>query len=214
MEENAYKALAHIKQIANDAKICVSKEIPFDEEMTKELNNLAELAYIVEAYHIKAEDGVFARKVAAVPRHIFSQLIAWRKLESETMKSVARCYRILYNVAKTATANNEPHSIGEPFDYCSNGGWIQSYNEAMGKYFPKAIEKGWMEKGEASYKWKGSRAELAYFCGRVFCTGNKPFPGKALKELFGVGRLQAAYDQAMLSKKPQAWRNRIDSIFD
>ena len=93
--------------------------------------------------------------------------------------------------------------------------------------FPKAIERGWMKKTTGGAKWLGtdgnaSKAQLAYFCGRVYgyelnskVNGNAGghVPYEALQRYFNVTRLDRSLKQCYEAKKEQPWRKIIDSIF-
>lgn len=93
------------------------------------------------------------------------------------------------------------------------------------KYFAKAIEKHYMVAGGDKFRWlgtgdRGPNSQLAYFCGRVYnyeftFKGNAgdPFPEDSLNALFGVKRLRSSLEQVYLAQNPQAWRNKIDCIF-
>ena len=81
-------------------------------------------------------------------------------------------------------------------------------------FFAKAIEAGLMEKTDRGYKWAAGKASLSYFLECVYDPdGCRQIPYKALEVLFGETRLAVALSQAMTAKKPQRWRERIDSLF-
>lgn len=88
------------------------------------------------------------------------------------------------------------------------------------EYFTTAIKKGYMKKTETGYKWlyggaRGCKVCLAYFTEKVFCpNNNESYPETELDKLFGVTRLQSALTQMYDAKKPQKWRNDIDSLFE
>lgn len=100
--------------------------------------------------------------------------------------------------------------------------------EIARKVFGKAIANGWMSKTASGYKWRGidgkaSKAQLAYLCGKVYgyqygntYSGNvgDRVPYEALQALFSITRLDRALRQANEAKKPQRWRQIIDSLFD
>lgn len=96
----AYQAIAQIRQIVHDAGLCVANEIPCGSVLKRDLNRLEELAHIVRAYYDATKGDVFAREVASIPRHVFPQIIAWKQLQSKTQTSVARCFKILYEIGK------------------------------------------------------------------------------------------------------------------
>lgn len=102
--------------------------------------------------------------------------------------------------------------------------------ETARKMFGRAIAKGWMSREASGYKWQGidgnggwgSKAQLAYFCGKV-CgykyTANRGnvggrVPYEDLQALFDVTRLDQALPQVHTAKNPQRWRQTIDSLFD
>ena len=96
--------------------------------------------------------------------------------------------------------------------------------------FAAALEKGWMIKNGNGYEWrgvdgKGSIAQFAYFCGRIYgykwgykstiYGGNdgEHIPWEALQALFSTkGNLHKSISQVYNSKKPQPWRSLIDAI--
>ena len=90
--------------------------------------------------------------------------------------------------------------------------------ENVKKYFTKAIEAGLMQEEVNGYKWlhnKGMKASLGYFLHKVFNpNGTTQIPYKRVESLFNVFRLDVAIDQALTVKKPQKWRNEIDTLFD
>ena len=82
------------------------------------------------------------------------------------------------------------------------------------EYFNKALSLGWMEKTEAGFKWKKSKAELAYFCEKIYCPNQQGrFPETALNKLFNVTRLQSALSKVYDAIKEQSWKHTIDNIF-
>lgn len=92
-------------------------------------------------------------------------------------------------------------------------------NDRAREYLNKAQEAGFIAKTSTGYKWtmtagRGALAQLAYFCGRVYCPGNVgKLPETALNRLFGVSRIGAALTQVN-NARPQKWRQKIDSIFE
>ena len=96
--------------------------------------------------------------------------------------------------------------------------------------FAEAIARRWMAEKGNGYEWrgvtdKGKKAQLAYFCGRVYgykwgytnttSGGNvgKRVPWQALQALFSFhGDLHKSLRQ-VYDAKPQPWRRIIDSIF-
>ncbi len=93
-------------------------------------------------------------------------------------------------------------------------------------YFPRAIEAGYMEKTETGYRWlyggqKGSKARLAYFLERVYCSTptDRITAGqwRQLELLFGVVRLDRSAQQNADTGKTKAveiWRSAINKLFD
>ena len=88
------------------------------------------------------------------------------------------------------------------------------------KYFDIALEAHFIAKTTKGYKWtlkvgRGSLAQLAYFCSRIYCPGAMgSFPEAALNTLFGVSRLGSALSQVFNAKTPQGWRSTIDGLFE
>lgn len=214
----AYQAIAQIKQIVHDAGLCVANEIPCGSVLKRDLNRLEELAYIVRGYYDATKDNAFANEVASIHRHVFLQIIPWKKLQSKTQASVARCLKILHDIATHANEpqqepvkpDTKPMGLDEALDFCRD-----ERRERAKVYFKKAMQKEWMKATGTGLKWNKSKVELAYFCGRVFCPENtEKFPGTALDKLFGANRLQSALTQICSEKKPQKWRSIIDSIFE
>lgn len=80
------------------------------------------------------------------------------------------------------------------------------------KYFERAIEKGYIESSPNGLKWTKTKAQLAYFCEKVFCP--KPtdsFPETALNALFNVKRLLSSKTALYDAKKEPVWKNVIQS---
>lgn len=216
----AYQSIAQIRQIVHDAGLCVANEIPCGSVLKHDLNRLEELAYIVRAYYDATKDKAFVREVASVPRHVFPQIIAWKQLQlqSKTQTSVARCFKILYEIAANANEPQQTHDklearqigIDEALAFCRD-----ERLERAKVYFKKAMQIGWIKATGTGLKWNKTRVELAYFCSKVFCPENKEqFPGTALDKLFGANRLQSALTQMMCAKKTPKWKATIDSIFE
>lgn len=92
--------------------------------------------------------------------------------------------------------------------------------ERAKKYFPRAVEAGYMELTETGYKWlfggaAGGKARLAYFLHKVYNPdGCSQIPYKRLNALFGVVRLDVAIDQMLYAKRAQKWRPQIDILFN
>ena len=89
--------------------------------------------------------------------------------------------------------------------------------ERARKAFAKAVEAGYIEKTATGYRWLyngGSKASLSYFVVQVYNPdGAGITPYKALDELFGVSRLDSAYNKAVLeTKQEQKWREPIDEL--
>ena len=95
--------------------------------------------------------------------------------------------------------------------------------------FDKALGAGLMEKNGEHYKWKGSKVQLAYICGRIYCE-DKPkydvreakyfwkfgrtefFPESDLNELFEVTDLAQSRQNRKDSPVPQG-SDKIDELF-
>lgn len=87
------------------------------------------------------------------------------------------------------------------------------------EYFGRALEHGFIGKTSTGYEWtlkkgRGSLAQLAYFCSRVYCPNNTGrLPEAALNKLFGVSRIGSSLTQISNAKEPQEWRKTVDRIF-
>lgn len=93
------------------------------------------------------------------------------------------------------------------------------------RYFKIAINKNYLKITGNTFKWVGTgdngrKAQLAYFCGRIYgyensMAGNKGanFPEDSLCELFRETRLYSSLKQVYDAKKTQAWKIKIDAIF-
>lgn len=95
--------------------------------------------------------------------------------------------------------------------------------------FARALKAGLMEEVDGHYKWKESKALLAYMCGRIYC-GDKPgydereektywkfgrtefFPETELNALFGVKALGQSRTNRKDLAVPQG-SNKIDDLF-
>lgn len=102
--------------------------------------------------------------------------------------------------------------------------------ELARKIFARAIEAGFMEENGAHYKWKLSKALLAYMCGRIYC-GDKPeysdsdeksfwkygssgfFPDAELSALFGQSELGQSRQNRKDLAVPQK-SHKIDKLFE
>lgn len=94
--------------------------------------------------------------------------------------------------------------------------------ERARKYFPRAINAGWMkpDSGTRGFKWefggpRGGKARLGYFVWKVYCPTNKEkMPENAINKLFGVNRIGSSITQLFDAQKPQKWKGEIDSLFE
>ena len=137
-------------------------------------------------------------------------------------------------VASIYSSGAEPQQQGQALQHQSEALPLpESLNtETAHKVFGRAIVRGWMSKTASGYKWqgidgkggRGSKAQLAYLCGKVYGyshttnSGNVGgrVPLEALQTLFDVTRLDRALLQVYETKngRPQRWRQTIDSLFD
>ena len=82
--------------------------------------------------------------------------------------------------------------------------------EAM-KYFPRAVDCGYMELTAAGYKWLSKQVRLGYFCLKIY---PQPRPITALEKYFGVTKLSASISQADLKPSRadvKQWRVEMDN---
>ena len=97
------------------------------------------------------------------------------------------------------------------------------------KVFQKALEVNLMEIDNGHYKWNGTKVQLAYMCGRIYC-GDKPkyderedksywrfgwtefFPDSELNALFEVTDLGQSRSNRKDLAVPQG-SNKIDDLF-
>lgn len=102
--------------------------------------------------------------------------------------------------------------------------------ELARKVFARAIEAGFMEEDGVHYKWKLSKALLAYMCGRIYC-GDKSeysdtdeksfwkygssgfFPDAELSALFGQSELGQSRQNRKDLAVPQK-SHEIDKLFE
>lgn len=96
--------------------------------------------------------------------------------------------------------------------------------------FARTLEAGFMEENGAHYKWKLSKALLAYMCGRIYC-GDRPdyiemeeksfwkygssgfFPDAELSSLFGQSELGQSRQNRKDMVVPQK-SQQIDKLFE
>jgi hypothetical protein len=103
--------------------------------------------------------------------------------------------------------------------------------ELARKIFAKAIEEGYMEEAGSHYSWKGTKALLAYMCGRIYC-GDYPeyskyeqktfwefsnglFPDVELNALFeqtGIGQSSASRLSIRSTRDNRSWLRRLYSL--
>ena len=98
------------------------------------------------------------------------------------------------------------------------------------KIFQRAIDRGLIKKTATGLEWlqigtKGGKTQLAYFCGKIcgYENGgeNGGYKGNVgnrvcyneFEKLFNVSRLDRALAQCYEAKKPQWWREEIDTLF-
>jgi hypothetical protein len=98
------------------------------------------------------------------------------------------------------------------------------------KVFPKAIEDGLMKVTDGHYQWLGTKVQLAYLCGRIYC-GDRPvkeakterclwkygqldyFPDTDLNALFNVKDLKQSRNNRKDALVPNN-ASRIDALFE
>lgn len=102
--------------------------------------------------------------------------------------------------------------------------------ELARKVFARAIEAGFMEENGAHYKWKLSKALLAYMCGRIYCgdrpeysdTEEKSFWKYGSSGFFPDAELSALFRQSELGQSRQNRKDlavpqkshKIDKLFE
>lgn len=102
--------------------------------------------------------------------------------------------------------------------------------ELARKVFVKAIERGYIKEVNSHYKWNGSKALLAYMCGRIYCgdipvydkMDQKPywkfgkfdfFPDSELNVLFDVSDIGQSRQNRKDLKVPIKFQE-IDKLFE
>ena len=191
----AYQAIAQIRQIVHDAGLCVANEIPCGSVLKRDLNRLEELAYIVRAYYDTTKDEAFAREVASVPRHIFPQIIRWKKLQSKTQASVARCHRMLYEIAAHVNEPQQTHDEpkAKPMGLDEKLAFVPgTHREAAKTTFERLLRDGWIKSIPTGFEWLAKpKGRLWYFAamaneewGISYDSGKYSWQGFA--SLFGV----------------------------
>lgn len=88
--------------------------------------------------------------------------------------------------------------------------------ERAKKYFPRAVEAGYMELTETGYKWdltqRGNKVKLGYFLQKVYCPNNtEEIPETVINDYFSTTRIGSSISQIIVVNKPQKWRAKIDS---
>ena len=164
----AYQAIAQIKQIVHDAGLCVANEIPCGSTLKRDLNHLEELAYIVRGHYDATKNNAFAREVASIHRHVFPQIIAWKKLQSKTQASVARCFKILCEIATHANEpqqepvkpDTKPMGIDEKLAFIP-----QKHIGAAKATFAGLLNDGWIKNTPTGFEWikNKTNALICYF---------------------------------------------------
>lgn len=164
----AFEALARIRQTVHDAGMCVANEIPCGSVLKRDLNRLEELAYIVRAYYDATKDEAFAREVASVPRHIFPQIIRRKKLQSKTQASVARCHRMLYEIAAHVNEPQQTHDEpkAKPMGLDEKLAFVpETHREAAKTTFERLLRDGWIKSTPTGFEWikNKTNALICYF---------------------------------------------------
>lgn len=78
------------------------------------------------------------------------------------------------------------------------------------KYIERAIEKGYMEQNGNGCRWLRTKAQLGYFCSRVYA---QPRPLNAIEDFFGVKKISSSItqaDYAVTRVDVKKWRKEID----
>lgn len=127
-------------------------------------------------------------------------------------------------------ADEKSEKMGENVDK------LYEFSEDENKIIEKAIAKGMLKRDGDRYKWlllnkrgKPSKADLAYFCGRLFCGdyvkeskrvldykmgGDKDFPEKTIEWLFSVRNIRQSRNQLGKMKKKTDNQKKIDGLFE
>jgi hypothetical protein len=149
-------------------------------------------------------------------------------LENKAFKNTQNRLKLATIIADEVRLQLDKKLAGEAKEmaFKSIDGWLSTVTakpaqepstERARKAFAKAVEAGYIEKTATGYRWLyngGSKASLSYFVVQVYNPdGAGITPYKALDELFGVSRLDSAYNKAVLeTKQEQKWREPIDEL--
>ncbi|MGM9799886.1 MAG: hypothetical protein ACI30M_04305, partial [Muribaculaceae bacterium] len=190
----AYQAIAQIKQIVHDAGLCVANEIPCGSKLKRDLNHLEELAYIVRGYYDATKNNAFACEVASIHRHVFPQIIAWKKLQSKTQVSVARCFKILYEIATHANEPQQTENQDKPISLDEALEFIPAkHKEAAKSVFERLLQDGTIKAKKNGFEWlkKPQNGLLWYFAANAnvhweLKKSNGNFDWLPFVDLFGV----------------------------
>lgn len=144
------------------------------------------------------------------------------------------------SLSLSETQGKEPHEEATPEQELSKMEEIPNDNKDVWipakldtplarKVFQKALEVNLMEIDNGHYKWNGTKVQLAYMCGRIYC-GDKPkyderedksywrfgwtefFPDSELNALFEVTDLGQSRSNRKDLAVPQG-SNKIDDLF-
>lgn len=115
----------------------------------------------------------------------------------------------------------EPDSGKGKFDELYNAfikDLTKDQKKQVEKYFPIALEHGYMEKTEDGYRWKqgfGQKAQLAWFLRRIISPrGFEKIPYSRMNKLFNESRLDRAIGNDVHVKYVRNWENTLcDDIF-
>ena len=129
---------------------------------------MEELAYIVRGYYDATKDNAFANEVASIHRHVFLQIIPWKKLQSKTQASVARCLKILHDIATHANEPQQTHDVPEakPMGLDEKLGFIpQKHIGAAKATFAGLLNDGWIKNTPTGFEWikNKTNALICYF---------------------------------------------------
>lgn len=100
LRDEAYKALAEIKQVNKLAEVAIKYNMQNISHLYDRLGRLEELSKLILSYGLASKDKDFANEISKLNRFVFHRLIGTYQLGENIGLSVILCNRVLYEVSQ------------------------------------------------------------------------------------------------------------------